>query len=81
MNGEHPNTREAPTTEPVSRDEFERRFKAHIVSKLCPVTLEEAQKMAQAEWDAVDYEEHSSGGYENDPEGAADEEMSYWENE
>lgn len=69
---------ESLSSEEVSREEFERRFKAHIVDKLCPVTREEAQKMAQAEWDTVTYEEHSSSGYENDPEGAADEEMSYW---
>jgi hypothetical protein len=72
-------TEATPTEDPVSREEFERRFKAHIVSTLCPVTLEEAKEMAQAEWNAVTYEEHSSGGYENDPEGAADESMSYWE--
>jgi hypothetical protein len=75
------NTSTPLAADPVSREEFERRFKARIIRKLCPVTLEEAQKMAQAEWNATDYEEHSRGCYENDPEGAADEEMSYWENE
>lgn len=85
-----------PTEDPVSPEEYERRFKARIVERCtAPMTaaeiatarendsefelwtLEQAERMAQAEWDGVSFEEHAEF-YVNDPEGAADEEMSNW---
>jgi len=63
----------------IDASEFERRFKKTIFDRLCPMTVEEAQKLAQQEWDACSLEDHASGGYEADPEGAAEEAMSYWE--
>lgn len=80
----------------VPGEEFERRFKARIVSELMkplseeeierakkadpdwtPWTTEEAEAVAEDQWDSVDFDEHYSG-FESDPEGAADEELSYW---
>ena len=84
------------TSDQMSRDEYERRFKARIVARctapitaaeiaeaqardpeFTPWTMEEAERAAQAEWDGVSFEEHAEF-FENDPEGAADEEMSNW---
>lgn len=42
-----------------------------------PWTPEEAQRWAEDNWLAINFEEHSEG-FMNDPEGAADEEMSNW---
>ena len=56
----------------MSRDEWLRRYKARFVN--AGLTTEQAEDCANAE----SFECLSSGGFEDDPEGAADEEMSYW---
>ena len=62
----------------LSSDEYERRFKARIVERLTGGwTPASAAEAAQAEWDSVSFEDHAVS-FENDPEGAADEELSYW---
>lgn len=57
-----------PTANPLTEDEWMRRLRARFI--------ERAGDGAYAVADAV-YEEWR-GGFEDDPEGAADEEMSYW---
>lgn len=57
----------------ITRDEWERRFKQRIIDR---AGTTEAQ--AQAELEGGTFEVLSQG-FENDPEGAADEAMSYWE--
>lgn len=74
-------------------EEFERRFKARIVERLLMpqeaipgdemqeeeeiFTSKEAEVVAHDQWTSVSAYEHADG-FEDDPEGAADEEMSYW---
>lgn len=67
--------------ETIDATEYERRFKECIVKTLCPWTIAEATDAARDAWNAVSLEEHQQGGFETDPEGAASEEMSYWDND
>jgi hypothetical protein len=71
-----------PAAPAISEQEWERRFKARFLAVLLkpPTTWtpEEAQAAADSEWEACEPGELMDG-YENDPEGAADESMSYWE--
>lgn len=60
------------TEETLSQEEWLRRYKARIIDE-ADVTPECAQECA----DAATFAELAEG-WENDPEGAADEEMSYW---
>lgn len=60
-------------SEQITRDEWERRFKLRLIER--GGTTPEG---AQAELDGGTYESLSEG-FENDPEGSADEAMSYWE--
>lgn len=60
------------TSEVLAEADFMRRLRARFV--------ERAGEGADDAADAVDFEQWSEG-WENDPEGAADEEMSYWEND
>lgn len=59
----------------MTREEFERRYKERImeVMKIGP-------EFAQQCFDAVDYDDVVCD-FEHDPEGAADDEMSYWSND
>jgi len=59
------------TDERLSDEEYMRRLRARF--------LDRAGEGSDAVADTVDIEDWRSGGFENDPEGAADEEMSYWE--
>ena len=61
---------QAPTKDQVSEEEWMRRLRARFI--------ERAGVGADDVADAVSYEEWCDG-WEDDPEGAADEEMSYWE--
>lgn len=61
------------TADEITRDEWERRFKQRLIER-AGVTEEQAK----AELDGGTFETMSEG-FENDPEGAADEAMSYWE--
>ena len=56
----------------LSREEWERRFKQRIVDRAA-TTVEQAQ----SELDGGTFE-YLSEGFEDDPEGSADEAMSYW---
>ncbi len=57
------------------------RYKARIFQRLMEPpttwTREDAAAAAEADWDALSPAEHMDG-FENDPEGAADESLSYW---
>jgi hypothetical protein len=68
----------------IDDEEYARRFKARILQRLSGPgtewTEEQAREAAAAEWDAIDPAEQRIG-YENDPEGCADEALSYWEND
>lgn len=55
----------------LSDEEFMRRLRARFI--------ERAGEGADEAADGCDVETWRDGAYENDPEGAADEEMSYWE--
>jgi len=57
--------------ERLSDDEYMRRLRARFI--------ERAGEGADAVADTVTIDEWRSGGFENDPEGSADEEMTYWE--
>ena len=67
----------------ITPEEWERRFKAHIVSVLFDEpdetvwTREEAEASAQDEFDGAGFE-FLSEGFEEDPEGSAEEALSYW---
>ena len=67
---------DAPATQKdaqtMTREEWERRFKARLIEK--GGTTPEG---AQAEFDGAGFE-YLFKGFENDPEGSADEAMSYW---
>jgi len=56
----------------MSREEWLKRYKQEFIDA-AKLTDEEAQSCV----DALTFEE-ASNGYENDPEGAAQLEMSYW---
>lgn len=60
----------------MERAEWERRFKQHIVDQVGRDNGGES--LAQSELDGGTFEDLSDG-FEEDPEGAADEAMSYWE--
>ncbi len=57
----------------LEHDEWFERYKQRFIER-ADLTETQAQACAEAESFAV-----LSEGFENDPEGAADEEMSYWE--
>lgn len=60
----------------MTRQEFERRFRARIVERLTPEWSERAaRRAADCEWDAYSDWDATLG---DDPEGAADESMTYW---
>ncbi len=71
----------------MNSEEWERRFKARIMECLKPFrdegttgegwTQAEAERAAEGEWAGMDAEEHMRG-FEEDPEGAANESLSYW---
>ncbi len=70
----------------LPREEWERRFKGHIVNRLAAQhgaapdsgwTQERAEDAARAEFEASEFEDLYRG-YEADPEGSADEALSYW---
>lgn len=65
MSGRDSMTKEKALTE----DEWMRRLRARLVERAGPGADEVADAASFAEW---------SEGFEDDPEGAADEEMSYW---
>ena len=62
-------------------EEYARRYKARILQRLSGPgtewTEEQAREAATEEWESVEPHEHMSG-FEDDPEGAADESLSYW---
>ncbi len=60
------------TADPITEAEWMRRLRARFI--------ERGGDGADAVADAVGFEEWQDG-FEDDPEGAADEEMSYWEND
>lgn len=60
----------------MEREEWERRFKARIVSV---VGIDNGgETLAQGEFDGASFE-YLFDHFEDDPEGSADEAMSYWE--
>lgn len=59
------------TEERLSDEEFMRRLRARFVQ--C------AGEGSDAVADSLEVETWRSGDFENDPEGSADEEMTYWE--
>ena len=71
----------------VAPDEWARRFKARICERLKPYKAEghkgpgwtqaQAEQTAEAEYEATSTHDIMSG-FEDDPEGAADECISYW---
>lgn len=61
------------TTPELDRDEWYRRYRQRFIDR-AKVTLKQAEALAEAESFEV-----LSEGFEDDPEGAADSEMSYWE--
>ncbi len=66
----------------ISGEEWARRFKARIIARLLepgpsPWTREQAEQIAQDEYEATDCWPALSG-HENSPEDAADETLSYW---
>lgn len=69
----------------LDRKEYELRFKARIVERLLGESDSEqwtearAKEAADNEWASRPFEEHSFM-LEADPEGAADEALSYWNN-
>jgi hypothetical protein len=67
--------KETPSAETVSKEEWMRRYKARFI-QVAQLTDQEANDVASA----VTFEE-ASEDFEDDPEGAADSEMSYWEEE
>ncbi len=62
-----------PTDTPLTEQEWLKRYQQRFVD-VAGLTLEQASQCAIAEsFDVL------SDGFENDPEGAADSEMSYWD--
>jgi hypothetical protein len=66
----------------MTNEEWERRYKARIVERLLETTgpvddRVSAENMAQATFDACELADIQSG-FEDDPEGSAEEELSYW---
>lgn len=63
----------------INDEEYARRFKARILARLSgPDTIwtqENAEEAATDEWESFDR------GDDNDPEGSADDCLSYWEND
>ena len=61
----------------ITREEYERRFKAHIIATLMAPgstwTLQEATDAAENEFDSIEPD------FLDDPEGDADEALSYWD--
>lgn len=70
----------------IESKEWERRYKARIVEVLKgtgwteEMTEVQAIAMAQAEYDAAE-PTYLRDSFEDDPEGSADESMSYWDND
>lgn len=68
----------------MTADEWARRFRARIVSRLTEPgsswTTAQAEDAARSEYDAIDADDITDREW-NDPEGAADESLSYWEND
>jgi hypothetical protein len=70
----------------ITQEEWIRRYKQHIIDKLHTVddtgdyifTLYEATEMADDEFETMGYTELVVG-YEDDPEGSAEESLSYWD--
>lgn len=62
-----------PSAQAVNREEWFTRYEQRFI-EVAHVTAEQANACAHAETF-----EMLSEGFEDDPEGAADEEMSYWE--
>jgi hypothetical protein len=61
-----------------TKEEFLFRYQQRMVKRLTmPMDVKAAMRMARDSSEAVDYEDLREG-FENDPEGAADEEMSNW---
>lgn len=58
----------------MDQDEFIGRYVARLRERVPSLT----EEMAQATADAIPFAEMSDG-FEDDPEGAADEELSYWD--
>lgn len=62
-----------PRPSAITREEWELRFKARLIDK--GGTTPDG---AQAEFDGAGFD-YVSDGFENDPEGSADEAVLYWE--
>lgn len=62
-------------TEADYREVYERLWKEHFMAK-----LDCTAEFAQESWNAVTFEEHEDG-FEGDPIGSVDEELSYWTND
>jgi hypothetical protein len=64
--------------ERIEAAEWERRFKARVVSRLMDGkttwTQKQADRAAEHEYQQAEHDP----SYENDPEGSADEALSYW---
>jgi hypothetical protein len=66
----------------IPRDEWRRRYIERFVT-VCvkeaeaPMTMAQALAMGEADFEACEFEEIHRG-YEDDPEGSADESMSYY---
>lgn len=60
------------TSDPITEAEWMRRLRARLVARADEGADDVADAVSFAEW---------SDGFENDPEGAADEEISYWSND
>lgn len=69
-------------TNAIERSEWERRFKQRIIDYVLSGesnhTAEEARTLAESELAGGTFE-YLSESFEDDPEGSADEAMSYWE--
>lgn len=70
-----PDARPLPT-EADRASAYERLFKARIISVVSAWGYEKADQIAKAEWEAADITDFS-----DDPEMAADECLSYWDDD
>lgn len=58
----------------MTDEEFKQRWIARVMERVPEFTIEDAENA----WEACEPSEHREG-FENEPEDAADEEMSYWD--
>ena len=75
----------AANTESISVEEYARRYQTRFADRamvrMANLTRTAAENLARADWEALMPAEHMSGCYVDDPEGAADESLSYYEDD